>query len=426
MFIYRPNPIRVPDSTEVVRQIVPETPFTEQEKKRIDTRTLFYDVFKDPHSRQLRAVGPLWFNLKRELMPMQIRVNGKRLNYRLVEIERVAFLETEDMPEDVISGAAVEFRFSTFSATVDLNWTAVEAELRNHAHLKLTMSTLQKENPFEWIKDWLQWHVRLHGVQRLILYDNGSTDRDALVDRLPELEGDAAIVFVDWPYRYGVPPHEYAQQGSLNHTRLAFPVRGSYCVNLDIDEYLVKRSSGSLVHYLSSRLGDSPLGAVAFSQRLVPNISDSRRERLPRLVDFPYRFKNAGYSLTGESWNEIGRMKYIYHFDKIGYNATHRTASEKNKEFSMRYSALHRAVFLFRKILRELLGKVIGDRLPKVRIDACHAPPDELFFYHFLGLNTGWNDLPLIKRIEFDKTIHVSEPLIRELAERAQLDADSD
>jgi len=87
----------------------------------------------------------------------------------------------------------------------------------------------------------------------------------------------------------------------------------------------------------------------------------------------------------------------------------------------MRYGLAHRLKFVFAKIMREVLSRFIGDRLPKARIDTCHATQDELFFYHFLGLNTGWNSLPLIEEAGFDENVHVQEKLIMELSKRAGL-----
>ena len=421
MLIYQPKPVVVPADSGIVREIGPPTPFTAQERQRIDTRTIFYDIFKGPYGRRLHAVGPRLFNFKQELLPMQVFADGAPMQFQLYEIERIVFLETEELPNSSGGATVVELKFKTFSTQVEVDWDIAGAESAKHGSVRLTMSTLQKENPFEWIRDWLHWHVRLHGVQRLILYDNGSRDRDALLARLPELEAEAEIIFIDWPFPYGVPPYEYAQQGSLNHTRLLFGERGGYCLNMDIDEYLVKPDGGCLLDYVSDRLGKSELGAIAFSQRLIPNIADQPRTDPPRCFEFSYRFKKTGYSLTGESWNEIGRMKYVYQFDKIGYNATHRTASEKNKEFSKRYGLAHRLKFIFAKVMREVFGRFIGDRLPKARIDACYAAQDELFFYHFLGLNTGWNSLPLIEEAGFDENIHVQEELIMELSKRAGL-----
>lgn len=109
-------------------------------------------------------------------------------------------------------------------------------------------------------------------------------------------------------------------------------------------------------------------------------------------------------------------MKYIYRFDRVGYNAVHRTASEKNKEFSRRYSVVQKTRFRIRKLLRALLAGVIGDRIEKPRIDSCYAPPEELHFLHFMGLSTRWQSNWLTDETSFDDAIHVEEPVIAELA----------
>ena len=74
-------------------------------------------------------------------------------------------------------------------------------------------------------------------------------------------------------------------------------------------------------------------------------------------------------------------------------------------------------------------------RLPAKRIFRFFSPdqfalrnlsPDEMFFYHFRGLNTNWKPGRVFgEEVEgFDASRHVSDPLIGELSARAGLNDD--
>ena len=133
-----------------------------------------------------------------------------------------------------------------------------------------------------------------------------------------------------------------------------------------------------------------------------------------------YRFKSIGHTWSAEKWRTFGMTKYIYRFQDIGYNEVHRTISEKNKEFSKRYSPFLQLHMMIKKCFHELIGKFFVR--PRPRIDACHALESELFFFHFLGLNTKWKERHLLtKSAEYDAKIHTYEPLILKLAESAEL-----
>ena len=48
----------------------------------------------------------------------------------------------------------------------------------------LTLSTVQKNNKLKWIKDWIEYYKEVHGVDRVILYDNASEYQSTLEQEL--------------------------------------------------------------------------------------------------------------------------------------------------------------------------------------------------------------------------------------------------
>ncbi len=421
MYIYQPNSVHLPTELGINRIIPNSQQFTENELKRFDSRTIFFDVFLDSRQRKLRALGPRLLNLKSKILPLKVYVDDQAITFRLDEVDRLVFFESQKLPTNLNENFSVRFEFKTFFRTMELNLSESKTWERESKDSHLTITTLQKDNYIEWIEDWVKWHSRLFGVKRLIFYDNGSSNRDQLLRRLSHLEDEVKVIYVDWDFPYGLLQYECAQPGSLNHARLAFPIRNSYCINLDIDEFLVLPKDKNLVEYLDQKLANSALGAVIFSQYLVPNIIQPQAEDIPRFHQFIYRFKHFGKPSRNHTWSEVMRMKYIYHFDRIGYNGAHRTMSDKNKLFAKRYSILHKLNFYFKKCLREPFRYILLRHIPKPKIDACHASKDELYFFHFLGLNTGWRTKQKPPLEKFNDEIHIEEPLIHQLAEKANL-----
>ena len=212
-----------------------------------------------------------------------------------------------------------------------------------------------------------------------------------------------------------------AQHGSLNHNRLKFPVQNSYCINLDIDEYLVKLVDEDLLDYLTRKLSKPNLGAVSFQEYLVPTIVEPIRRENFRFLNFEYRYKEIGHTGSAKAWSPFGRMKYIFKYNHVGYNATHRTRSDKNRNFWKKYDLIIRVKFLAKKCVNEIARRIFNKKSLKPRIDTVYASEKELFFLHFLGLNTGWRNKSTTATVEFDSEIHVEEPMIAKLAKKANL-----
>ncbi len=100
------------------------------------------------------------------------------------------------------------------------------------------ISTLQKNNSAVWISDWVRYYLAL-GVDRVIIYDNGSENIDDIRNALQEINGDT--VLVHWPFPYGDPSASkafMAQIGALRHATKLNQGSG-WQLNFDIDEYLV-------------------------------------------------------------------------------------------------------------------------------------------------------------------------------------------
>ncbi len=413
---YKPNSISLPMSSTVQKLYPRISELDSDAQLKIDYSTIFFDVFYDASKNCLVGIGPEMLNLEQNLRPMKLIVDGSSVAFQLKHIKHLTFLETESFDTQNANQIDVMFTFKSFSSSLSINADACEKFVHNadsNTH-HLTLTTLQKDNHIAWISDWILWHHKSYGVNRLVLYDNGSESRDAVIQMLNQLSIDINVVFVDWcfPYGLGRPPFIHCQLGSLNHCRMRFSVEHGYCMNLDIDEYLFL-SKGTLHHYLDRKLRTPRIGSLAIRAVSVPNVSPEENNAPIRCWNFFYRDIVTGYQGEQNTFSSFGRTKYIYKFSNIGYNSVHSTASEKNTEFRSRYAKRTVVWFALKKLVWESTKKIFRMRYPKPRIDTTYGKIGDIFYFHFKGLNTGWRKSRTYKAREiYDSKRHIYEPRI--------------
>ena len=174
MYIYKPNSVVLPESLKLTR-IFPKVSGSESAyRNELDSNTIFYDVFLDRNTRRLRGIGPRLLNLKSQILPLHVLVNGEKVSLRIHQVKNLFFFETERLSNLLHDSINVTLHFKNFKNNIKLNWKRDECELEKFDENLLTISALQKDNHFTWIRDWILWHRRLHKVGRVVLYDNGS------------------------------------------------------------------------------------------------------------------------------------------------------------------------------------------------------------------------------------------------------------
>ncbi len=419
---YRPSPVAVPENSPLRRRFPNYDDVDPQFRHRFDARTIFYDVFFDSEANRLIGIGPALMNLRKYFFRMALYVDGNRIKWKLRTIKQLIFFQSEPLPQLPNSKISVEFRFKEFSLTLNLDASIADISNPDDPY-HFTVSTLQKDNEGIWIADWITWHCRAHGIERIVLYDNGSGNRDEVVALMSNLDLDVRIILVDWNFPFGNRPSKTCQLGSLNHCRLRFPIHEGYCINNDIDEYLFI-SQGSLLEFVQGKLRRPAPGAVMYRSITIPNIPQTQSDpSVPRPSDYKYRLLPNKRETSKRRPRHFPTPKYIYSFDDIGYNGVHTTDSIKNAAFAKRYPIRHIAKFLIRKVIRESykpIARWVGSNYTRPRIDAVYAPPSEICFLHFQGLRTDWrsgNGQQRTGRQEFDPSRLAVEPRIVKIAE---------
>lgn len=157
---------------------------------------------------------------------------------------------------------------------------------RNHWALfrgKRVILTKSKDNDLAWIRYWVEFNVRVHGANAVLLYDNASTkytaeEVDGVVSSVAGVE---QAVVVSWPFAYGAPAgpqgvwdSDYSQYGLLEDARWRFLGAASGVLSTDVDELVVVAPEARLFDVLD-RL---PTGYLRFDGIWVSTVRD--RERL--------------------------------------------------------------------------------------------------------------------------------------------------
>ena len=95
MYIYKPNSVFLPESLKLTR-IFPKVSGSESAyRNELDSNTIFYDVFLDRDTKQLRGIGPQLLNLISQILPLHVLVNGEKVSLKIHQVKVLFFFETE-------------------------------------------------------------------------------------------------------------------------------------------------------------------------------------------------------------------------------------------------------------------------------------------------------------------------------------------
>jgi hypothetical protein len=241
-----PGFILPPDSPVARRHVRPEGRRSDEYLRNYDTHTLFYDCVYLRDRRAFMFTAPRFFNLWRTFRAA-LRLDGEPARglarYRFPKFEQVLLrgpadarlsLELEGAVHPIVARPEISGRFAGLNAAVTMN----------------------KDNDPGWIEDWARYLVRVHGLQALVIYDNGSTSYsvDELSRRLADRVELQQLCVVSAPFPYGsnqqgrgweIRP-KFLQPALLNLARTEILRRARAVLNVDIDEVVMSRSGASV------------------------------------------------------------------------------------------------------------------------------------------------------------------------------------
>lgn len=203
-------------------------------------------------------------------------------------LDRVSIVKLKNFPADV---KYLAFEVEGWSFRGDIN----AERLADYAG-KTVLFTKSKNNDLTWIEDWVKYHVANHGVNAVLLYDNGSTDYPAAeVLRAISVEGVDVATVVEWPFKFGPQggkwsgpakrpwDSDYCEYAIIEHARRKYLSSADVVIGHDIDELLVIEDGRTLQQVLEACKADY----LTYSGLWIEDIRDDL-ERPPSFADYLY------------------------------------------------------------------------------------------------------------------------------------------
>lgn len=244
MSIIQLNGVTLPAQTYRRNTREPFASFDDSFQKHYDFNTLFYDAFWVAAHKAICLVAPPLLNFEEVLTHGQFDVEGRGL--WVVRIQRykrfaIIWLQGCETPPRIL-----RFHYRGFSATV-----AVPTDETN-AFAGLKCGVIKsRDNDLIWLKDWAHYHVRIHGMNGLVVFDNASVKYgvEEVAEALAEVDGLKEVRVASAPYTFGVPGQvdtRFLQVALLNIARLRFLSRAAGVLSIDPDELVAPTSEGSI------------------------------------------------------------------------------------------------------------------------------------------------------------------------------------
>lgn len=334
-----PSPVILPESCSV-RRLAPRAVDLQQGDygDKFDDRTVFFDIFSS--DRGVELSGPPLLNLLPYISGGSIQpYSAGDSKVRLLDVDRTqdSFV-TVDQPASLIS-----IQNELFEEVAIVN-----SNLNDLFENKFTLVTLSKNNSLTWIREWVEFHVKNHGINAVLFYDNDSSDYspEDVCKSLDGIQGLDVTVVVSWPFKYGPQggtwesstrapwDSDFCQHGALSHARRRFLSRAAGVINADIDELIVAESGQGIFEILQA----APAAGLTYSGRWVESIR-AESSMTPKFADFryvdsrrnpctkkwvasPLRMTNAGQWRTHDILGaEMVEIKDVSHRHFMGINS---------------------------------------------------------------------------------------------------------
>ena len=229
-------------------------------KESLDTDTFFYDAIYVEQRMAICLLCPKLFNFEELVTNGQFLANGEELSPEIQHHNRIdeVWLPCPQPPETL----EIELGGWNTSISVSVPDLSVFAGLR-------CIHTKSRDNDPRWIREWVDYHVRVHGLQGLVLFDNKSKNYsiEELSNELEPLRRHIQLRILPAPFRFGLSVRygghsklKFFQDAMANIARLRYLPRASSVLCTDIDE-LVSPVPGSNIFELAE---NSPGGYVEF------------------------------------------------------------------------------------------------------------------------------------------------------------------
>jgi hypothetical protein len=345
-----------------------------------EDRALVYDAFWHVDGRRILLVGPPPLNLRPALgRARYVAVPSRKpLSARTYDSLSVRITALEDAPAET-TGIEMLLDGDKFVLPVQPNVSPALAGAR-------VLFTMSRDNELIWIRDWADYHARLHGTDAVVFFDNGSTRYPPaeIAATLGAVPGIRHAAVLSWPYRYGpfdpavkLNPYYglFLQIAAMSVALRRYAAAAYGLLNCDIDE-LVATPPGTTIYELAHA---APHGLVSFRGQFVEAlpIGTLADGGVLRHRDFGHRLRNPRVRASRpRKWALDPQRAWVGNL------------------------AVHPYMHWIQG--RPLFGK---------------TTPADTFYWHFRGISTNWKDRRTDASHLAPGTVEVDRALVARLAD---------
>lgn len=253
--------------------------------EKFDDDSLFFAVYEEDDG--IRLDGPPLWNLRDVVAEAGWMADGSHIDPSRIKLRDRGHAQDSQIVAKA-STLHVELGGDVFDIDVGPSYLDLFEGRR-------VIYTKSKNNDLRWIKEWATFYHSEHGVDGVLLYDNGSDSYTAqeVLDALADVPGIEAVAVVSWPFKFGPQAgargkfdsdfFEYVVGSNAQHRFLGRAASVTHC---DIDE-LVMTDDGRPIH---EHLEESAKGYLRYWGRVV-----NGHLREPVADGATVSFENFGY-----------------------------------------------------------------------------------------------------------------------------------
>lgn len=243
------------DNFDIVRTpLCPSNKMTPYYLENFDATTLWYDAI---HSENiLRLVCPKLRNFENEIKNGVFCINNKKVDRVKIERFRRTDIISMEIPAPITS-----LKFSSKHIKIKSGVSRRDDNLTKDKNCAIIMN---KNNNLDWIKYFVQWHIKYHNLQCLVVLDNNSsiyTNKD--IEQTLKQTGLSSLIILNLPFLFGPaslgkPYHNkelFLQSSAYNIAKFRFLKNARAVLCCDIDELVLPCKTTVFDETIMSRHG---------------------------------------------------------------------------------------------------------------------------------------------------------------------------
>lgn len=252
MSVEKLSSLSIPDSAKLRRDWPRRLEFLDETfRAQYDRQTLFYDAFYDPENQSVRLIGPTFRETLRKVMHRAaFKIDGTIYPHEVLDVGG------RTSAVDIKCGPKPEGRVRMFHPHMPNHRGLLirDSEVDRFAG-RNALVAVSKNNRLKWIRDWLEYHVDVHGADAVVLFDNGSDlyNFRHLRRTIERVDGIKDYAVLHAPFMFGPIGKKrfhhntrFFQLSMLYLAQERFLRRANAVLSVDIDELVLPSRAGSI------------------------------------------------------------------------------------------------------------------------------------------------------------------------------------